>query len=459
MIFMNVRRKMKITKYIVKATLILALLVPMAVLAQEGSGSVVDKIIAKVDDKIIIKSELESSYIQFLTSPQAGEFQGDARCALLQNFVESKVLLVMADIDSVVVEPARLDYEMQSRGQQIVQRFGSEEAILKNYGKTLDQILNELRSSIEEQVRIEQQENNILADIKVTPKEVRKFFGRFPADSLPLYPVEFEVGIIVKKPEVSDSEKEKVRQQLIELRNKALNGESFEILATFNSEGPSSQSGGNLGFSARGTLDPAYEAGALALKPGEISMPVETDFGLHIIQLVEKRGNEYQSRHIIITPKPNAQDVEDNDEFLKDLRNKILADSITFQEAAKLYSDDPSTKVDGGFFSDQFGSLRIPAEGLDPEIFFEIDKLKDGDISMPQRIQVGADAQVSRIIFRKRRLPPHRANLKDDYEKLKAATTQMKRAQKRADYIQEKMKEVYLEIDPEYERCGIINNN
>lgn len=457
MIFMNVRRKMKITRYIVKATLMLALLAPMAVLAQ--GGSVVDKIIAKVDDKIIIKSELESSYIQFLTSPQAGEFQGDARCALLQNFVESKVLSVMADIDSVVVEPARLDYEMQSRGQQIVQRFGSEEAIMQNYGKTLDQILNELRSSIEEQVRIEQQENNILADVKVTPKEVRKFFERFPVDSLPLYPVEYEVGIIVKEPEVSESEKEKVRQQLIELRNKALNGESFEILATFNSEGPSSRDGGNLGFSARGTLDPAYEAGALALKPGEISMPVESDFGIHIIQLVEKRGNEYQTRHIIITPKPSAQDILDNDDFLKDLRNKILADSISFEEAAKLYSDDPSTKVNGGFFSDQFGSLRIPAGNLDPELFFEIDKINEGDISMPQKIQVGEDAQVSRIIYYKRRLPPHRANLKDDYEKLKAATTQMKRAQKRADYIQEKMKEVYLEIDPEYDRCGIINNN
>lgn len=455
MVFMNVRRKMRITKYIVKSALVLSVLLPGSLMAQDGE--VVDKIIAKVDDKIILKSELESAYIQFLTSPQARDFDGDARCALLQSFVESKVMLVMSEIDSVEVLESRLDYELQSRGQQIVQRFGSEQAIQQAYGKSLDQIMNELRPTIEEQIRIEQQENNVLADVSVTPKEVRKFFNRFSKDSLPLYSMEYEVGIIVKKPEVSESEKEKVRKKLMDLREKALNGESFEILATFNSEGPSSQNGGNLGFAGRGTMDPAYEAGALSLKPGEISMPVESSFGIHLIQLVEKRGNEYSSRHIIITPKPTEQDILDAEKLLSDLRNQILADSISFEEAAKLYSDDEGTKVNGGFISGQFGT-RIPADQLDPELFFEVDKLKEGEISEPAKVQVSADSQVARIIYFKRKVPPHRANLTDDYEKLKAATTQMKRAEKRFDYLQEKMKEVYLEIDKEYERCGIIND-
>lgn len=429
---------------------------PVTILAQDGE--VVDKIIAKVDDKIILKSELESAYIQFLTSPQARGFQGDARCALLQNFVDSKILLVMSEIDSIVVEPTRIDYEMQSRGQQIIQRFGSEEAIQQTYGKSLDQIMNELRPSIEEQIRIEQQENNILREVTVTPKEVKKFFNRFPKDSLPLYSVEYEVGVIVKEPEVSDSEKERIKKKLIDLRNEALNGTSFEILATLNSEGPSSQNGGNLGFQARGTMDPAYEAGALALKPGEISMPVESQFGIHLIQLVEKRGNEYQSRHILMRAKPNEQDVQGAVDYLNDLRDEILADSITFEEAAKLYSDDQSTKTSGGFFADQFGSLRIPADNLEPELFFEVDKLKEGEISKAQKVQIGAEAQVARIIYYKKRIAPHKANLTDDYEKLKAATTQMKKTIKRSDYLQEKMQEVYLEIDEEYKRCGIINN-
>ncbi|MBO3699718.1 peptidylprolyl isomerase [Roseivirga sp. E12] len=447
---------MKTTKYIIKAILVLSILIPTVASAQEGQ--VVDKIIAKVDDKIILKSELESAYIQFLTSPQAQSFQGDAKCVLLQSFVESKVMLIMSEIDSVEVGESRLDYEIRSRGQQIIQRFGSEEAIQQAYGKSLDQIMNELRPSIEEQIRIEEQENNILADITVTPKEVRKFYNRFPQDSLPLYSMEYEIGVIVKEPDVSDAEKERVKKVLLDIRERALNGESFEILATFNSEGPSAKDGGNLGFASRGTMDPAYEAGALSLKPGEISMPVESSFGIHLIQLVEKRGNEYQTRHIIMSPKPNEDDLAKASSILEDLRNKILTDSISFEQAAQLVSDDESTKVNGGFYADQFGSLRIPANSLEPELFFEIDKMKEGDISMPQLIEVGTDAKVARIIYYKKKLPPHRANLTDDYEKLKAATTQMKKSLKRAEYIKEKMQEVYLEIDPVFNRCGIIKN-
>lgn len=453
---MNVRRKMKITKYIIKAILVLTILIPIASFAQDGQ--VVDKIIAKVDDKIILKSELESAYIQFLTSPQAQSFQGDAKCVLLQSFVESKVMLIMSEIDSVIVENSRIDYEIRSRSQQIIQRFGSEEAIEKAYGKSLDQIMNELKPSIEEQIRIEQQENNILADVKVTPKEVRKFYNRFPEDSLPLYPMEFEIGVIVKEPDVSEPEKERVRKSLLAIRERAINGENFELLATFNSEGPSAKDGGNLGFASRGTMDPAYEAGALALKPGEISMPVESSFGFHLIQLIEKRGNEYQTRHIIMTPKPNEDDLAKAAKILADLRNKILTDSIGFEQAAQLMSDDESTKVNGGFYADQFGSLRIPAKSLDPELFFVIDKMQEGDISEPQMVEIGADSKVTRIIYYKKRLPPHRANLNDDYEKLKAATTQMKKSLKRAEYLDEKMQEVYLELDPVFNRCGIIKN-
>ena len=455
MIFINAQKKMKITKYTIRLSLILSFILSTGLVAQDGK--VVDKIIAKIDNKIILKSELEAAYIQFLTSPRASDFTGNPRCAILQNLIESKVMLVMSEIDSVEISEARMNYELEGRSQQIVQRFGSEESIQQAYGKSLDQILNELKPAIEEKLRIEQQESNVLADVTVTPREIKKFFKRFPKDSLPLYSMEYEVGIIVKKPEVSDIEKEKVRKKLMKLRERALNGESFEILATFNSEGPSSQNGGNLGFAARGKMDPVYEARALSLKPGEISMPVESSFGFHLIQLVEKRGNEYNSRHILIIPKPTAQDIKDTENLLADVRNQILADSINFEEAARLYSDDEATKANGGFIAGQFGT-RMPANQLEPELFFEIDKMKEGEISEPAKIKLSEENQVVRIIYFKKKVPPHRANLTDDYEKLKAAATQMKRAEKRFDYLQKKMKEVYLQIDKEYEHCNIINN-
>ncbi|WP_189628573.1 MULTISPECIES: peptidylprolyl isomerase [Roseivirga] len=446
---------MKTTRYIAKVAVLL-LAFSMNLKAQ--TGEVVDKIIAKVDDKIILKSELESAYLQFLSSPNALQFDGDARCMLLKEMVESKVMLAMSEIDSVVVDESRLDYEMQSRAQQIMQRFGSEDAIRQAYNKSLDQIMSELRPDIRQQLLIQEQEANVVSDVTVTPNEVRKLFNSIPRDSLPLYSMEYEVGVITKNPEVDREEIEKLKKKLLGIRERILKGESFEIMATLNSQGPTSANGGNLGFNQRGTMDPAFEAAALALKPGEISMPFESSFGVHIVQLIEKRGNEYNSRHIILIPKPTQDDVKEAVQYLDSLREEILAKKITFEEAAKQYSDDDQTKVNGGYFAGQFGSLRVPANSLDPELFFEIDKMKEGEISKASTVQVSADEQIARIIYFKKKVPPHRANLTDDYEKLKAATTQMKKARKRQEYLQDKMKEVYIEVAPEYNRCGIIKN-
>ena len=426
------------------------------VFAQEGE--IVDKIIAKIDDNIILKSELETAYIQFLSSPDARNFDGDARCLILRNYIESKVMLAMADIDSTYVDANTVDFQLEGRRQRIVAQFGSEKAIEDYYGKTMDQFMEELRPAIEEQLRIQQQEQLVVGDVNVTPADIRRFFNQIPKDSLPLYSTEYEVGVIVKKPEPSDSEEQRVRDQLIKIRERALNGESFEILALEYSEGPSKTNGGNLGFATRGAMDPAYEAGALALKPGEISMPVKSAFGYHLIQLIEKRGNEYNSRHILIRPKPSQKEFDQVTQFLDSIRQEVLAGNMKFEDAAKEFSDDRTTKVNGGFMSSSAGSNKIPAGDLDPALFFKLDEMKEGDISKPELMKMGLDEQAARIIYFRKKMPPHRANLRDDYEKLKLAATQVKMAEARSKYLERKMQEVYIEIDPEYKRCGIINN-
>ena len=446
---------MKITRYIASVT-VLCFVFNSNIKAQQGE--VVDKIIAKIDDKIILKSDLEAAYLQFLSSPNAVQFDGDARCLLLKNMVENKVMLAMSEIDSVVIDESRVDYEIQGRAQQIMQRFGSEDAIRQAYGKSLDQIMEELRPDIQQQIQVQEQEANIVADVTVTPNEVRKLYNNIPKDSLPLYSMEYEIGVIVKEPEVDRTQIDELKKRLLGIRERIIKGESFEIMATLNSQGPTSANGGNLGFNQRGTMDPAFEAATLSLKPGEISMPFESSFGVHISQLIEKRGNEYNSRHIILIPKPNANDIKKSIQYLDSLREQIINEKISFEEAAKQYSDDENTKVNGGYFAGQFGSLRVPANGLDPELYFEVDKMKEGEISKASIVQLSADVQIARIIYYKRKIAPHRANLTDDYEKLKAATTQMKKAQKREEYLQDKMKEVYIEVAPEYNRCGIINN-
>lgn len=342
------QEKMKISKFINRLTIAaFATIVSLGQAFSQDGGEVVDKIVAKVDDHIILKSEVESTYISFISGPQGQEYVGDARCLILKNFIENKVLLAMSEIDSVLVDPARVEYELDGRMQQIIQRAGSAQAIEDAYGKTIEQLMNELRPGVREQLQIQEQEQSIVSDVSVTPAEIRRFFNQIPKDSLPLYSTEYEVGMIVKIPEPSSAEKQKVRDQLIKIRERALNGESFEILALEYSEGPSRTRGGNLGFASRNTMDPAYEAGALALKPGEISMPIESSFGIHLIQLIEKRGNEYNSRHILIKPKASEADFERASASLDSLRTLISADSITFEEAAKQFSDDQGTKVNG----------------------------------------------------------------------------------------------------------------
>lgn len=447
---------MMITKYI-NRVLTVALLAVTSINIANAQGEVVDKIVAKVDDYIILKSEVEQTYASFLSSGQASSFTGDARCLVINKLVEDKLMLAMAEIDSVELDPGRVDYELQGRMQRIMQQFGSERAIQQAYGKSIDQFMDELRPSIEEQLKIQEQESNILSSVTVTPADIRRFYNGIPKDSLPLYSIEYEVGVIIKEPKPSEAEVNRIKDKLLSLRERVLKGEDFEILAIEYSEGPSGPKGGNLGFAKRGSFDPAFEAGALALKPGEISMPIVSSFGVHLIQLLEKRGNEFNTRHILMIPKPTQADVEQTRHFLDSLRDEILADSITFAAAAKQYSDDESTSSSGGFLTGQFGSSKIPADALDPTMFFKIDEMQEGDISKAEIIDLDPTTKALQIIYFKSRTSPHRANLTDDYEKLRAATLQMKRAQKRADYIKQKMQEVYVLVDPEFNRCGITN--
>ncbi len=453
---MKERKKMRTTRYINKG--LAAILFTVLSLNITFGQEVVDKIIAKVDNHIILKSEIEQAYAGFLSSGEAANFTGDVRCLILEQMIETKLMLAMSEIDSVDVDAGRVDYELQMRMQNIVQQMGSERAIEEAYGKSIDQLMDELRPNVEEQLKVSAQEEFILSSVTVTPAEIRKFYNNIPKDSLPLFNTEFEIGVIVKKPVPNEAEVQKVKDQLMKIRERAMNGENFEILAIENSEGPSGPNGGNLGLAKRGQMDPAYEAGALALKPGEISMPVVSQFGIHLIQLIEKRGNEYNSRHILITPKPTEQDIQRTSNELDSLRTLILSDSITFASAAKQFSDDEGTKANGGFLTGQFGTNKISAENLDPTMFFIIDEMSEGDISKPEIIEMLDGSKAVRIIYYKSKVGPHRANMTDDYEKLRAATLGMKKDQKRREYIKEKMKEVYVMVDPEFNRCGITNN-
>ncbi len=422
--------------------------------AQKNEGVIIDEIIAKVDDYIILKSELERSYLDFLAS---GQFRGsDAKCQILRQLVVNKMLVAQSEIDSIYVEDSEVNSTLDRRMGVMSRQFGGEEEIEKAYGKSLSKIRSEIFDNIKEQLTIQRMQSELTANMKVTPAEVKRFFKSIPQDSLPYFSTEVSIAQIVKEPEPGPPQKEAARNLLLDIKARIERGESFSSLAKQYSQDPgSSKRGGELGFFGRGELAPEFEATALSMPKGKVSNPVETQFGFHIIELLEKRGNTYNSRHILITPQPAEVDYKKAENHLDSLRTAILNDSITFQAAAKEYSDDKQTSLAGGFFQDQSGGLRVPTEQLDPNIFFTVDTMKVGNITQPLKLKQQNGNDAFRIIYFKDKIPPHQANLNKDYQKIAAATLSNKQNRVIGEWFDKARGNVFIEVDDEYKYCNL----
>ena len=424
---------------------------------QENEGFVVDKIIAKVDNYIVIKSELERAYQDYITN--GGSPSQQSRCQYLAMLVRNKLMLAKAEIDSVMVLDAEVDLNTQNRMDMILSQSGRTENELEIlYGKTMEQVRLELRDQIREQMIVSKMEEEMTKGIVVTPSETKRFFSKIPKDSLPYFSASVAVAQIVRIAKVSEVQENNTKTELIGIRNRILAGEDFATLAKKYSDDPTVISnGGEMGWSARGRMVPEYEAMAFKLKPNEISMPFKSPFGIHIMQLIERRGNEYQSRHILMSPKPSQSDLNEASRYLDSLRNLIVNDTIKFQNAAKLYSDDVQTKGNGGFFSDRDGGVQLTVDELDPIIFFKLDSMKLGEISKPivYRTDDGKDAV--RILFYKSRIAPHQASLEQDWTKIQAATLNEKKDKILQKWFQKARLDVFINIDPMYDNCGLLD--
>lgn len=423
--------------------------------AQDDEAVNIDKIIAKVDDYIILKSDLENAYREFLSR---GEFADpNAKCYILQQLIQEKMFLAQAIIDSVEVSDLVVQSQLSQRMESVIARVGSTEELEKFYGKTIDQIEEELFDDIKQQMIIQKMQTEITAGLKVSPAEVRKFYNKIPKDSLPYFSTEVAVAQIVIVPKAGKEQKSKVQRLMYEIKGRIITGEPFGNLARQYSEDPGSAvQGGQLPFYSRGQLAPEFEATAMTLKPGEVSDPVETQFGYHIIELQEKRGNTFRSRHILISPKPSDSDVDKSYRYIDSLRTAILNDSISFQEAAKEYSDDKQTSSSGGFFLDGNGSTRVSVEQLDPTIFFTLDTMQIGNMTKPEKFQQADGSFAFRILYYKEKVAPHQASLKKDYQKISVATLNDKRNRVLQKYFDGAKENVYIDVDPEYNNCNLV---
>lgn len=439
------------------ATIFLLTLSFMELKAQDGKNQdiVIDKIVAKVDDYIILKSELERAYLEMLS--RGNEAGRETKCMVLEGMVLNKVMVAKAEIDSIVVDDADVDRDLDMRMAQIIGQFGGDEKMIeKYYNKSIEEFKEELRESVKEQLIVQKMQSTMAEGVTVTPAEVKTFFKNIPKDSLPYFSTEVTIGQIVKKPEISKGEKDRIEALLLRLRQRVLDGEDFQDLARQYSQGPTGPRGGNLGMIKRGQMVSEFEGAALKMKEGEISMPVQSQFGFHLIQLVERRGNEYNARHILIQPKYSESDFEKAAHFLDSLRTLITTDSVAFEKMAKEYSEDKETASNGGFIRGSSGANRVLVTELDPGLFFTLDTMTVGAVSRPLKYSMQDGTSAMRIIYYKDKIKPHQANLKDDFQKIYVAALGAKKNKVMSEWFKRAKEDVFIEIDPEYESCRIL---
>ncbi|HEX8349927.1 MAG TPA: peptidylprolyl isomerase, partial [Hymenobacter sp.] len=435
----------------------------IASFAQLGIGRPVgrqlaDAIIVKVDNQIVLQSDLDAAYAQEVARVEGKPLPPDLRCRILQGIVLNKLMLAKAETDSVTVTDELVNGELNRRMAYFVQQIGSEKKLEEFYNKPLKALKDDLRGQVKDQLVQQKMQETIAGKVTVTPREVRQYFSRVPKDSLPYFSTEVEVGQIVKLAQINQSAKQATMAKLNDIRARIQAGESFETLAKQFSQDPGSAvEGGYLGFFKRKELVPEYEAAALRLEPGQMSPVVESQFGFHLIQLIERKGESFSTRHILLKPETGGTDVNEAATQLTKLRRRILADSLTFAKAAKDASDDKPSSASGGLIANrQDGSSYLPLDKLDPAIFFTIDTMKVGHITppLPYRTDDGKDAM--RIIWLKSNTPPHQANLKDDYQKISQAALNEKKNKALDEWFNKNRGSVYIEVDPQYADCKLL---
>ena len=302
-------------------------------------------------------------------------------------------------------------------------------------------------------------QETITGSVTVTPREVAQYFSKVPKDSLPYFSTEVEVGQIVIPAQVNEKAKQAAMAKLNDLRAQIQGGADFATLAKQNSEDPgSAKEGGYLGFFKRGELVPEYEAASMKLEPGQMSPIVQSQFGFHLIQFIERKGNTYSTRHILLKPETGAADAGASATKLVRLRRQILADSISFAKAAKDNSTDKNTSGNGGLLQNrQDGGSRVPLDKLDPAIFFTIDTMKVGHITPPLPYRTDDGKEAMRILWLKSNTPPHQANLQEDYQKIAAAALNEKRNKALDEWFIKNRGTVYLEVAAEYAQCKVLD--
>ncbi len=429
----------------------------MSVITAFGQKKSLDKVAAVVGNGIILNSDIEREYDNYLV--QGNQPNPAIKCQVLQQLLTQKLLAQQAVIDSVIVKDDDLDNEVDRRMRAYIQRAGGQEKLEAFLGKSVIQYKDEIRPDLREQMTAQRMQQKITEKISVTPQDVKNYFDAIPKDSLPSINKEVEIAQIVFNPKLSREEKQVYREKAEALRDRIKKGEDFATLATLYSQDPgSAPAGGDLGFADRSTFVKEFAAMAFKLKPGDISPVFETDFGFHFLQVIERRGEQVHVRHILIVPEITQASLERTKVRADSIYNMIKTMKLDFSNAASQFSDDNETKYNGGMMLNaedvQNRSTFIPTDKLDPQIALVVDTMKVGSIAKPSLFTAQQTNKKSyKILYLKSKTDAHKANLAQDYPKLKEAAAESKTSRTVSEWFEKRRKETFINIDPEYQTC------
>lgn len=425
----------------------------------QAQRKVIDKVVAIIGSEYVQLSEVEEQFS--LVSQQRGGLPPEARCQILEQQLSQNLLLNQARLDSILVADEEVEVQLNARIDRILGYMqGDVQQFEEYYGQSVNEVKDEFRQDLKNQLLTERMRGSIISNVNVTPSEVKDFFDQIPKDSLPYFNSEVEVGEIVMVPEVNIEQRNIAITKLENLRQQILDGADFAELAQKNSDDPGSgRAGGDLGWTSRGKFVPEFEAAAYGLEENEISEIVESQFGFHLIQLLERRGNRIHTRHILIRPAITEADLELTRSKLDTVRQLVQTDSITFSQAVKRYSseDTQSFNNDGRMVNSITGNTFFEVGDLDPDIYFTIDTMSMNDISAPFEFQSPSGETSFRIVQLQSRTDPHVASLKQDYSKIRQAAIDSKKNEFISKWLEERVEATYIHIDPMYSTCPNLN--
>jgi peptidyl-prolyl cis-trans isomerase SurA len=429
----------------------------MAVNAQAQDPEIIDKVIAVVGERVVLYSDIEEQIDQMTMSEIP--VTENSRCEVLEDQMYQKLFVERAIEDSITVGDDMVEQELDRRLRYFIAQIGSEEELIKFYGKTIDEIKEDFRDEVKDLLLIQQMQQHVVGDVKVSPAEVREFFADIPEDSVPYINSEVMLAQLVRMPPVSEEEKTAIKNKLNGFKDRVAAGEEFGTLAYLYSQDPGSAlKNGELGFMDRTELVSEFSSAAMGLQKGEVSEIVETQFGYHIIQMIDRKGDRLNVRHILIIPQVSASDLQNAKVYLDSLKNVIETnDTLTFERMAIAFSDDKDTRMNGGIMiNPQDATNKFDFEVLgkmDRQLLFNVEKKEVGDLIGPDLYQTQDGKRAYRVVKIVEMTEPHVANLRDDYHRIQEGAKRKKENIELETWIQKHRNSAYVWVSDEFNSC------